>query len=196
MIFQRSATPLPMWEIEKTVSRQIKNTQKLSESQKSARVLTPDSFHRGTSQHGRQSSTGARHAEPILGPSVLLTLSPHPTRTHTTQPTQQKHTRHCRASPPLSQRLHMHARHQRCTRQCTCARTAMPCGCAVLPAQRIAARSIALAETVERSSGTLVDQRRRQVLREPLGGSTTAPGGSRAAISKVNSVLPTKGFEK
>ena len=125
--FQRSATPLPMWEIERTVSRQIKNTQKLSESQKSARVLTPDSFHHGTSQHGRQSSTGARHAEPILGPSVLLTLPPHPTRTHTTQPTQQKHTMHCRASPPLSQRLHMHARHQRCTRQCTCARTAMPC---------------------------------------------------------------------
>ena len=94
----------------RTVSRQIKNTQKLSDSQKSARVLTPDSFHRGTSQHGRQSRTGARHSEPILGPSVLLTLPPHPTRTHTTQPPQQKHTKHCRASPPSSQQLQMHAR--------------------------------------------------------------------------------------
>ena len=110
MLFQREATPLPMLDSGRTVSRQIKNTQKLSDSQKSARVLTPDSFHRGTSQHGRQSRTGARHSEPILGPSVLLTLPPHPTRTHTTQPPQQKHTKHCRASPPSSQQLQMHAR--------------------------------------------------------------------------------------
>ena len=98
-----------MWDSERTVSRQIKNTQKLSDSQKSARVLTPDSFHRGTSQHGRQSSTGARHSEPISGPSVLLTLLPHLTRTHTTQPTQQKHTEHCKVTPQSSQRLQMHA---------------------------------------------------------------------------------------
>ena len=109
MIFNDQLRPCRCGKIERTVSRQIKNTQTLSESQKSARVLTPDSFHRGTSQHGRQSSTGARHAEPILGPSVLLTLPPHPTRTHTTQPTQQKHTKHCRASPPSSQRLQVHA---------------------------------------------------------------------------------------
>ena len=153
-----------MWEIEKTVSRQIKNTQKLSESQKSARVLTPDSFHRGTSQHGRQSRTGARHSEPILGPSVLLTLPPHPTRTHTTQPPQQKHTKHCRASPPSSQQLQMHARtptmhttvHMRA--QCNALRSCPP-----NPPQ---GALTALADTVERSSTTLVDQRHRQVLRE------------------------------
>ena len=176
-----------MWEIEKTVSRQIKNTQKLSESQKSARVLTPDSFHRGTSQ--RMDDRAARERDMqspywglpcclrcLLTPPGPIPLSP---RNRSIQGTAEP--RHhclsgCTCTPDTNDaRGSAHARAQRCP--------------ALLPAQRIAARSIALAETVERSSGTLVDQRRRQVLREPLGGSTTAPGGSRAAISKMNSVL-------
>ena len=56
------------------------------------------------------------------------------------------------------------------SRLCTCARKAMPCAArqcpALLPAQRIAGRAIALADTFERSSTTLVDQRHWQVLRE------------------------------
>ena len=102
--------------------------------------------------------------------------------------TRKKQQDRCTLSPPLSQRLHMHARHRQRTRQSTCARN----GCGHCP--RHAQRSKCIAPDRSDHPGRPVH---RSSTRSPPGSPRplerlpTAPGGSRTHVERSKSIFST-----